>query len=89
MYVTYVLYVFYRLNNEENNQENMSLLGKDSKTAELEGKQSKKLVKSRLRSGKMEFPMDCGAEFGKGMCYKLFIEIKKIEIVNTLEFLKF
>lgn len=53
---------FPRLNNEENNQEKISLLGKDSETMELESKQSKKLGKSRSRSGKMEFPMDCGAD---------------------------
>ncbi|KAL4592601.1 hypothetical protein LXL04_005601 [Taraxacum kok-saghyz] len=49
-------------NNEENNQEIISLSVKDSDTVELEGKQSKKLGKSRSRSGKMEFPMDCGPD---------------------------
>jgi len=51
-----------RLSNEENNQDKISLLGKDSDTVELEGKQSKKLGKSRSRIGKMEFPIDCGAD---------------------------
>ncbi|KAJ0709249.1 putative tetratricopeptide-like helical domain superfamily [Helianthus annuus] len=53
---------FPRLSNEENNQDKMSFLGKDSDTVELESKQSKKLVKSRSRIGKMEFPIDCGAD---------------------------
>ncbi|KVI06257.1 hypothetical protein Ccrd_015396 [Cynara cardunculus var. scolymus] len=59
---TDALDTFPRLNNEENNQDKISLLGKDSDTVELEGKQSKKLGKSRSRIGKMEFPIDCGAD---------------------------
>lgn len=58
----WLLYVLCRLSNEENNQDKMSFLGKDSDALELESKQSKKLGKSRSRIGKMEFPIDCGAD---------------------------
>ncbi|XP_076901981.1 uncharacterized protein LOC143556578 isoform X2 [Bidens hawaiensis] len=53
---------FPRLSNEENNQDKLSFVGKDLDTVELESKQSKKLGKSRARIGKMEFPIDCGAD---------------------------
>lgn len=54
-----------RLSNEENNISLM--LGKDSDVVELEGKQFKKLGKSRSRNGKMEFPIDCsGGGDGEG-----------------------
>jgi len=59
--VVIYIYILCRLSNEETNQDKMMFVGRDSDAVELESKQSKKLGKSR-RIGKMEFPIDCGAD---------------------------